>query len=103
MKKKLLALTIVPFLLTSCSLLGDIFGGVESSLPTSESSNQTSSGDTSVVSSDTSHTSIVNERPHIIFNSEGFTYDEETGNYLISVKRGRGFTLTPSTANSRLG
>ena len=101
MKKKLLALTILPFLLTSCSLFNDIFDSGESYTYTSRNSSESSSGDitSNNTSSKPSTSSSTYVAPHIVFDSEGFEYEEETENYLITMKRGSSITLNAVIAN----
>lgn len=100
MKKKLLALAILPFLLSSCSLFEGIFDSGESYTYTSRNSSEISNSDNSndPYTSKPSTTSQ-NARPHIAFDSEGFEYEESTGNYLITMKRGSSITLNAVIAN----
>ena len=101
MKKKLLILSIIPFLLTGCSLFNDIFDGGESYTYTSKSNDESSNNNNpnDDTSTKPNSNSSVNNGPHIAFDSEGFEYDESTRNYLITMKRGSSITLNAVIAN----
>ena len=99
MKKKLLALTILPFLLTGCSLFDGIFDSGESYTYTSRNSSEQSNNNTSPTSSNPKSNSSTYNLPYIVFDSEGFEYDEDTRNYLITMKRGSSITLNAVIAN----
>ena len=80
MKKKLLILSIIPFLLTGCSLFNDIFDSGENYTYKDKSSGDSSGNNTSPddTSAKPNSNSTVNNDPHIVFDSEGFEYDEST-------------------------
>lgn len=101
MKKKLLILSIIPFLLTGCSLFNDIFDGGESYTYTSKSNDESSNNNNpnDDTSTKPNSNSSINNGPHIAFDSEGFEYDESTRNYLITMKRGSSITLNAVIAN----
>ena len=101
MKKKLLILSIIPFLLTGCSLFNDIFDGGESYTYTSKSNDESSNSNNpnDDTSTKPNSNSSINNGAHIVFDSEGFTYEESTGNYLITMKRGSTITLNAVIAN----
>ena len=100
MKKKLFALTILPFLLTGCSFLDGLFDSGESYTYTSKNTSESSVVDSSIDSTSKSNNTTSNTTaPHIVFDSEGFTYEESTGNYLITMKRGSSITLNAVIAN----
>ena len=100
MKKKLLALSILPFLLTGCSLFDGIFDGGESYTYTSKNSGEPSTN-TSIGSSSSNidTNTSAHTRPYIIFDSEGFEYEEKTENYLITMKQGSSITINATIGN----
>ena len=99
MKKKLLPLFIIPFLLTGCSLFGDILDDSPTYSYIDKSSDNKNTSSISVDTGNTNQTSKPLERPYIAFDATGFERNEENGNYLITVKRGDSFTINAVIAN----